>query len=65
MNLVSYYRENGFQVKHIPARNYRHPARSDPELEQVWKAYQRLEKLVLIHCSAGIGVQLLRMSNES
>jgi hypothetical protein len=64
VNLVSYYRENGFQVKHIPVRNDRRPALSDPELEQVWKAINGW-KLVLIHWSAGIGVQLLRMSSES
>ena len=55
MDLVSYYRANGFQVAHIPVRNYQHPALSDRQLKKVWKAYQRLEKPVLIHCSAGIG----------
>lgn len=55
VDLISYYRENGFQVEHIPVRNYQHPALSDRQLEEVWKAYKRLEKRVLIHCSAGIG----------
>jgi protein tyrosine phosphatase len=55
VNLVSYYRKNGFQVEHISVRNYQHPALSDHELEKVWKAYKRLEKPVLVHCSAGIG----------
>jgi protein tyrosine phosphatase len=55
MDLVSYYRENGFEVEHIPVRNYQHPALSARELKMVWEAYQRLEKPVLIHCSAGIG----------
>ncbi len=54
-DLVSYYRASGFQVAHIPIRNYKRPALSDRELEKVWKAYQRLERPVLIHCSAGIG----------
>lgn len=52
---MSYYRKNGFQVEHISVRNYQHSALSDHELEKVWKAYRRLEKPVLVHCSAGIG----------
>jgi protein tyrosine phosphatase len=55
MDLVSYYQARGFQAAHIPVRNYKHPALSDRELKKVWRAYQRLEKPVLIHCSAGIG----------
>jgi len=55
VDLVSYYRASGFQVEHIPVRNYQHPALSDSELKQVWKAYERLEKPILVHCSAGIG----------
>jgi protein-tyrosine phosphatase len=53
--LVSYYRANGFHAELIPVRNYKHPALSDHELVKVWKAYNRLEKPVLVHCSAGIG----------
>ena len=52
--LVSYYRAKGFHVAHIPVRNYKHPALSDQQLEKVWKAYQRLERPVLVHCSAGL-----------
>lgn len=55
VDLVSYYHMNRFQAEHIPVRNYKHPALSGHELGKVWKAYQRLEKPVLIHCSAGIG----------
>jgi len=40
---------------HIPVRNYKHPALSDHELLKVWNAYKRLEKPVLVHCSAGLG----------
>lgn len=54
-DLVSYYRASGLWVEHIPVRNYRHPALSDKQLRQVWKAYNRLDKPVLVHCSAGIG----------
>jgi protein-tyrosine phosphatase len=53
--LVSYYRASGFQAALIPVRNYQHPALSAYQLRKVWKTYQRLEKPVLIHCSAGIG----------
>ena len=53
--LVSYYRANGLHAEHIPVRNYRHPALSNGQLKKVWKAYMRLEKPVLMHCSAGIG----------
>src|SRR5437773_1815394 len=55
MDLASYCRTRGFHVVHIPVRNYKHPALSDRELKKIWKAYQRLEKPVLVHCSAGIG----------
>lgn len=54
-DLMSYYREKGLRVEHIPVQNYQHPALSTSQLREVWKAYQRLEKPVLIHCSAGIG----------
>jgi hypothetical protein len=54
MDLVSYYRKNGFHVEHIPVRNYQHPALSESQLKKVGKAYWRLEKPVLIHRSAGI-----------
>ncbi len=55
INLVSYYKATGFQVKHIPVRNYQHAALSDSQLKEVWKAWRTLEKPVLIHGSAGIG----------
>ena len=54
-DLVSYYRSKGFQAAHINAPNMRRPPLSDKNLKDVWKAYQHLEKPVLIHCSAGIG----------
>jgi len=42
----------GFRAEHISVHNYNHPALSDDELQKVWKAYQRLGKPVLFHCSA-------------
>ncbi len=55
MDLVSYYRSKGFQVVHINAPNMRKPPLSDQHLKMVRKAYQFLDKPVLIHCSAGVG----------
>ena len=37
MNLVSYYKASGFQVVHIPVRNYQHPALSDSQLKRFGK----------------------------
>jgi protein-tyrosine phosphatase len=54
-DLISYYRASGLRAEHIPVRNYQHPALSASQLKKVWEAYQRLEKPILIHCSAGIG----------
>ncbi len=55
VGLVSYYRSKGFNVVHINAPNMRKPPLSDQHLKEVWSAYRRLEKPVLVHCSAGIG----------
>lgn len=55
VDLVSYYRSKGLNVVHINAPNMRHPPLSDPHLKAVSSAYRRLQKLVLVHCSAGIG----------
>jgi|HubBroStandDraft_6_1064221.scaffolds.fasta_scaffold773276_1 hypothetical protein len=55
MDLVSYYRSKGLKVAHVNAPNMRKPPLSDQHLGEVWRAYQRLEKPVLLHCSAGIG----------
>lgn len=52
--LISYYRELGFTVEHIPVRDYQTPPLADRDLTRVWKAYQELPKPILVHCSAGI-----------
>lgn len=52
--LVAYYRKSGFNVEHVPARDYQRPPLSEVDLGHVWKAYQTLSKPVLVHCSAGI-----------
>ncbi|MBI4198567.1 MAG: tyrosine-protein phosphatase, partial [Chloroflexi bacterium] len=33
--------------------DYKRPPLNDQELDAVWSAFERLEKPVLIHCSAG------------
>jgi hypothetical protein len=55
VGLISHYRKKGFHVAHISAPNCRKPPLTDQHLKEVWNAYQRLEKPVLVHCSAGIG----------
>jgi protein tyrosine phosphatase (PTP) superfamily phosphohydrolase (DUF442 family) len=55
VDLISYYRSKGLNVVHINSPNMRKPPLSDQHLEEVWSAYRRLEKPVLVHCSAGIG----------
>jgi protein-tyrosine phosphatase len=55
VDVISYYQSKGLNVVHINAPNMQHPPLSDQHLEEVWSAYQRLEKPVLVHCSAGIG----------
>jgi protein tyrosine phosphatase len=50
-----HYRKKGLHVEHIPVRDRLRPPLSRGDLNNVWQAYQRLPKPVLIHCSAGIG----------
>lgn len=52
--LISYYRELGFNIAHIPACDYQSPPLSDEDLARVWEAYKDLPKPILVHCSAGI-----------
>jgi protein-tyrosine phosphatase len=54
-DLVSYYRRKGLNVVHINAPNMRKPPLSDEHVKMVLRAYRRLEKPILVHCSAGIG----------
>jgi protein-tyrosine phosphatase len=53
-DLVSYYQNAGFSVRHVPAQDHLQPPLSQEQLESVWAAYQELPKPVLVHCSAGI-----------
>ncbi len=53
-DLIAYYLEAGFQVVHIPVKDFQWPPLSTDQLGQVWRAYQQLPKPVLVHCNAGI-----------
>src|ERR1700728_928736 len=37
-DLLSYYRQHGFDVKHIPEANHQRPSLSRSNLARVWKA---------------------------
>ncbi|MBI4199011.1 MAG: tyrosine-protein phosphatase [Chloroflexi bacterium] len=51
--LLSCYRRAGLAVSHIPVADYRIPPLAEPEETAVWEAFQRMEKPVLVQCSAG------------
>jgi protein tyrosine phosphatase (PTP) superfamily phosphohydrolase (DUF442 family) len=52
--LLTAYREAGFAVAHVPARDLQQPPLTEAQLEDVWRAYRSLPKPVLVHCSAGV-----------
>jgi len=51
--LISYYRDSGFEVAHIPQTDYEYPPLSDVNLQLAISSFDELKKPVLIHCSAG------------
>ena len=51
--LFGYYRTLGLEVVYVEAEDYKTPPLSAGQLETVWRAYCRLDKSVLVHCSAG------------
>lgn len=51
--LLGYYESLGLAVEHVQAEDYKTPPLSSEQLDAVWRAFQRLDKPVLIHCSAG------------
>lgn len=51
--LLSYYRECGFTVAHIPTPDGQHEPFTTAQLDAAWNAYSTLPKPVLVHCSAG------------
>jgi protein tyrosine phosphatase (PTP) superfamily phosphohydrolase (DUF442 family) len=53
-DLLGIYRTAGFEVRHIPVTDHRHPPLDADQLEAVFRAWRELPKPVLIHCSAGV-----------
>lgn len=53
-NLLEYYKENGFEVRHVPAHDHRSPPLTYIHLENVWTSFTELEKPVVVLCSAGM-----------
>jgi protein-tyrosine phosphatase len=52
--LLEYYRKSGFEVLHLPEKDYLSPPLSEETLKRAVSGFEELEKPVLIHCSAGI-----------
>ena len=51
--LVGHYRAVGFDVAHIPTTDGQQEPFTSGQLETAWRAFRRLPKPVLVHCSAG------------
>ena len=52
-SLFGYYRSLGLGVEHVRAEDHKIPSLTAEEREAALAAFQRLEKPVLVHCSAG------------
>ena len=52
--LLEHYRKSGFEVLHLPEKDYLSPPLSEETLKKAVSGFEELEKPVLIHCSAGI-----------
>jgi protein tyrosine/serine phosphatase len=51
--LIQYYRDAGFDVAPIPEEDYKIPPLSEEGVREAVAAFERLQKPVLVHCSAG------------
>lgn len=54
VELPIYYRQHGFEVAHIEARDHQHPPLDAATLAGIGEAFAMLPKPVLVHCSAGV-----------
>ena len=52
--LIQYYRDAGFEVAHIPEDDYKTPPLSEEGVRESVTSFERLQKPVLVHCSAGL-----------
>jgi protein tyrosine/serine phosphatase len=53
-DLLDLYEENDLISRIIPVENHKEYPLNDEEMDAVWMLYQKIEKPVLIHCSAGM-----------
>src|SRR6267143_571480 len=53
-DLVSYYRQAGFEVEHILILDHQHPVMSEEYLGKLLAACVMVAKPVVVHCSASI-----------
>jgi len=51
--LLGYYNTLGLAAEHVSAEDYQTPPLSAEQLDSVWGAFQRMDKPILVHCSAG------------
>ena len=52
--LIQYYRDAGFDVAHIPEADYKTPPLSEEGVREAVISFEKLQKPVLVHCSAGL-----------
>ena len=52
--LIQYYRDAGFDVAHIPEDDYKTPPLSEEGVREAVVSFEKLQKPVLVHCSAGM-----------
>jgi len=52
--LIGYYRENAFEVVHIPVPDHQYPSVPAADLDRALAAFDRLPPPVLVHCKAGV-----------
>lgn len=52
--LLNRYREEGFEVAHVEVEDAQWPPLQPAHVKEVWRAFERLPKPVLVHCSAGL-----------
>jgi|TARA_B100000809_G_scaffold250461_1_gene282948 protein-tyrosine phosphatase len=52
--LIQYYRDAGFDVAHIPEADYKTPPLSEEGVREAVVSFEKLQKPVLVHCSAGL-----------
>ena len=52
--LIQYYRDAVLEVAHIPEDDYKSPPLSEEGVREAVASFERLQKPILVHCSAGL-----------